>query len=916
MVREENLELYEAGAIFNPVFVNLFKDYHTLRFMDWLETNNSTITDFSDLATVDQLTYATPTSLSHTRFSFFYDANEGLSSNNEYVKAIEQRKLTVPEGSAEYIRLDGILQELSIIGREALASERLANSNIDHAFITPYVDYNSLEPLRHADGPPILSIQNNGGNTPPTTILRGHDLITTQDPIPDYFKIDEEGNYIGTNIPPTGNDSNTFPFESIPTGVPVEIMVALANQVGADPWFNIPHDANDEFVIEFATFVRDHLDEGLIAKFEYSNEVWNTIFAQTQYARAQGFALDPNGGVNASVFHGYRAAQIADIINEVFSSAPNSVENVLATQTVSIGTTTSILEGVKRFADEDQTDTINATNDLFSSFAVAGYFGQDVAVSHFESYLNLVRVAKTQADPQQFFNLELENFVRFGSDVLPVTPGVNNNQTFFPSSVFGTENFDLQQFQTDLERVFDPESLNLFDSLDGFGGLNGLRFIQYEGGFHSRINTLTPDSDLVEFGVFFENFHTSENLGTLQTEAIDIYRRAGGTLVNDFIGVGSRDHFFNNNFGTRNHLFDQNPQAAALEEHNLDNSDASINAGRDLSAFQHGLTVLGTNNNETVIGSNQEDFLTGSGGDDNLASGDSDDGLHGGDGNDTLDAGSGDDTAVGGNGRDFVTGGAGDDTIQGNAGNDILSGQTGEDTIDGGLGDDEIFSGADNDLIYGALGNDRLDAGLGDDMALGQGGRDTLNGGEGNDTLYGGSGFDFLRGGNGNDTLTGGSNADNIFGESGNDLLNGDIGRDRLFGGSGDDTLNGGLSNDLLIGGSGRDILNGQDGNDRLIGGSGFDTLDGGRGDDTIFGGFNADRFVFNNNFGNDTIIDFEQTNNFEYIDLSAVAGVSSFADLNIANNTNGDAVITIGLDTITLRGIDANALVAGDFIF
>ena len=58
-------------------------------------------------------------------------------------------------------------------------------------------------------------------------------------------------------------------------GVPVEVMVALANQTGADPWFNMPTGASADYIRQFATYVRDHLAPGLVAHVEYSNEAWN-----------------------------------------------------------------------------------------------------------------------------------------------------------------------------------------------------------------------------------------------------------------------------------------------------------------------------------------------------------------------------------------------------------------------------------------------------------------------------------------------------------------------------------------------------------------------------------------------------------------------------------------------------------------
>jgi hypothetical protein len=60
------------------------------------------------------------------------------------------------------------------------------------------------------------------------------------------------------------NDSEVKTWSQYPSpdyytwvkGVPVEVMTALANEVGADPWFTIPHQANDNYVKKFAQTVK------------------------------------------------------------------------------------------------------------------------------------------------------------------------------------------------------------------------------------------------------------------------------------------------------------------------------------------------------------------------------------------------------------------------------------------------------------------------------------------------------------------------------------------------------------------------------------------------------------------------------------------------------------------------------------
>ena len=64
--------------------------------------------------------------------------------------------------------------------------------------------------------------------------------------------------------------------------------MALANDLQADPWFTLPHLADDDLVRTYAEIVRDGLDPGLRAHVEFSNEIWNWQFAQAHWAEAQG----------------------------------------------------------------------------------------------------------------------------------------------------------------------------------------------------------------------------------------------------------------------------------------------------------------------------------------------------------------------------------------------------------------------------------------------------------------------------------------------------------------------------------------------------------------------------------------------------------------------------------------------------
>lgn len=74
-------------------------------------------------------------------------------------------------------------------------------------------------------------------------------------------------------------------------GTPVETMVDLANRLEADPWFTIPHLADDDYVRKFAQTVKARLHTKRRVYIEYSNEVWNSMFEQSRYAGEKGLAL-------------------------------------------------------------------------------------------------------------------------------------------------------------------------------------------------------------------------------------------------------------------------------------------------------------------------------------------------------------------------------------------------------------------------------------------------------------------------------------------------------------------------------------------------------------------------------------------------------------------------------------------------
>jgi hypothetical protein len=120
-----------------------------------------------------------------------------------------------------------------------------------------------------------------------------------------------------------------------PAGVPLEAMIDLANTLHVDPWFCIPHQASDDYVRQFATLVHDRLDPGLRPHIEYSNEVWNTGFAQGQWANARSQALgleSPFG--QPAIFYAVRAVQVFKVVQDAWGADRGRIVRVLAGQAV------------------------------------------------------------------------------------------------------------------------------------------------------------------------------------------------------------------------------------------------------------------------------------------------------------------------------------------------------------------------------------------------------------------------------------------------------------------------------------------------------------------------------------------------------------------------------------------------------
>ncbi|MBW4426823.1 MAG: hypothetical protein KME50_20835 [Nostoc desertorum CM1-VF14] len=271
-----------------------------------------------------------------------------------------------------------------------------------------------------------------------------------------------------------------------------------------------------------------------------------------------------------------------------------------------------------------------------------------------------------------------------------------------------------------------------------------------------------------------------------------------------------------------------------------------------------------------------------------------------------LNGTNGADNLVGKNSNDIINAQAGNDTITGNQGNDILTGGGGKekfvynlgdgvDTITdfGGLGkgsnpsaaiiaevDTLKFQGAGltaRNLVLTQNGNNLeiTFEGVADDKVILQNfpQENLENISAAGNILFNGQtsiseSFDVFDANSTQSTISNRNTVtflndlnNNVNGfDNSADIINGQDGDDRIDGKSGNDLLRGGAGNDTLLGGAGNDILVGVAGQNSLNGGAGDDILIGSGLSDTLTGGSGNDQFIYQALSNNDTITDFNQS--------------------------------------------------------
>ncbi|KID12620.1 hypothetical protein [Ponticoccus alexandrii] len=388
-------------------------------------------------------------------------------------------------------------------------------------------------------------------------------------------------------------------------GVPPEVMIRLANQIGADPWFTMPHMADDDYIRRFAGMVAEGLDPRLKAYVEYSNEVWNRIFPQSVWANDQATALWGTSETGWAQFYGMRAAQVMDLWSEAFEDDSRLIR-VVATHTGWPGLEETILQAPLAFLKLGK-----APVDSFDAYAVTGYFGYEMGGEDMAQRMNAwldrsEEVATAEGEAQGLRRVALREFVkeaRFDAAIAPVT--------------LALEEGSLRQL---VEEVFPYHA--------AAAAKEDLRLVMYEGGTHVTAHgAQVNDERLTDF---FAAFNYTPEMAKLYGLLLAGWTASGGTLFNAFVDVAPASKW--GSWGALRHLDDANPRWDMLTAFNASGPNGWEK--RDAQAFANGVTAVAGGGAQRLEGTPEEDVLLGGPGDDVLVSGGGADVLGGGPGAD------------------------------------------------------------------------------------------------------------------------------------------------------------------------------------------------------------------------------------------------------------------------------------------
>jgi hypothetical protein len=332
-------------------------------------------------------------------------------------------------------------------------------------------------------------------------------------------------------------------------GVPLEILIRLANDTGAEPWFTLPHQADDDYIRRFARMVHADLRPDLRAWVEYSNEVWNFSFQQAHWAEEQARARWGREWAWTQ-FQTVRAYEMIGIWNEVFADAPDRLVRVIATQTGWLGLEDDLLEAPLWRAEDPANP---APWEAFDVYAVTGYFNAEL---HEDSRQPMIRawLAESQAAAQA------EGAAR-GLAGPALAAHVRDHRFDLAVQRAGEELIDGRhsgRAEGTVRHLLDTVLVHQAQVARD----RGLALVMYEGGTH--VVTAPSQHGDTELVAFFDALNHSAPMGQAYRELLAGWSRLTPAPFNAYVAIGAPGIW--GAWGALRHQDDDNPRWQALME--------------------------------------------------------------------------------------------------------------------------------------------------------------------------------------------------------------------------------------------------------------------------------------------------------------------------------------------------------------
>jgi hypothetical protein len=161
-------------------------------------------------------------------------------------------------------------------------------------------------------------------------------------------------------------------------GIPYEMMILLMNEFDVDGWVCVPHRSSNNYIQNMAQLFHAQLEPQRKLTVEYSNEIWNWMFGQTQWCLAYGSASSGLPWPECTVQY---IQNCMDIWTSEYTADLDKI-------TRAVGIQTGWLDVAQRVA-------FNMTPNSFDAIAATYYFGLGESA---DSALDILGASATTSD--------------------------------------------------------------------------------------------------------------------------------------------------------------------------------------------------------------------------------------------------------------------------------------------------------------------------------------------------------------------------------------------------------------------------------------------------------------------------------------------------------------------------------------